>query len=175
MPPPVAVTSENPGAAVSALVHLFGGQTDYEVQEARQDAAEQRAFAVMRTYDSSTEANTTSLASFSAPPQVVVDAPSAAPGTASRGVAHEPVTITWGSPAGGLSSNTGRNSTRADGGTRPGGVSRGTGGGPRASSRRERDEAEPVDRSVTEDLGQAGAFFDEQPTLSRPVIGGEPN
>ena len=57
MPEPVAVSAEEPGAVESLLTHLVGAQTDYEVQEARRDAAEQRAFEVMRGYESSTTAN----------------------------------------------------------------------------------------------------------------------
>ena len=36
MPAPVAVTAEQPGALVTGLTHLFGGQTDHEKQEAAQ-------------------------------------------------------------------------------------------------------------------------------------------
>ncbi|SHG48886.1 PPE domain-containing protein [Streptoalloteichus hindustanus] len=75
MPQPVAVTAEEPSAVVSGLVHLFGGQTDYERQEAAADAAEQRAFEVMVTYESSTRSNTSTLGEFSPPPQVVVATP----------------------------------------------------------------------------------------------------
>ncbi|QGK71346.1 PPE domain-containing protein [Allosaccharopolyspora coralli] len=94
MPPPVRLTAEDPGMAESLFTHLFSGQTDREAQEAAQDAAEQRAFDVMRTYESSTRANTTSLASFAAPPQVTVDAPAARP-MPGGGVAQPAVTINW--------------------------------------------------------------------------------
>ena len=57
MPPPVTVTAEQPGALVTGLTHLFGGQTDHEKQEAAQDAAERRAREVMSTYASSTVSN----------------------------------------------------------------------------------------------------------------------
>ncbi|MCP2260453.1 PPE family protein [Streptoalloteichus tenebrarius] len=75
MPQPVPVTAEEPSAAVTGLVHLFGGQTDYERQEAAADAAEQRAFEVMATYESSTRSNTSTLGEFSPPPEVVVATP----------------------------------------------------------------------------------------------------
>ncbi len=97
MPPPVRVTAEDPGLAESLFTHLFSGQTDRETQEAAQDAAEQRAFDVMRTYESSTRANTTSLASFAPPPQVTVDAPPARP-VPGGGVAQPGVTINWAPP-----------------------------------------------------------------------------
>ncbi|MET9628946.1 PPE domain-containing protein [Lentzea sp. NPDC006480] len=70
MPKPVEVTSEQPGALVTGLTHLFVGQTDHEKQEAAQDAAERRAREVMSTYASSTTANTSTLGQFSQPPQL---------------------------------------------------------------------------------------------------------
>ncbi|MDT7785408.1 MAG: hypothetical protein QOF58_3827 [Pseudonocardiales bacterium] len=70
MPKPVNVTSEQPGALVTGLTHLFVGQTDHEKQEAAQDAAERRAREVMSTYASSTTANTSTLGQFSQPPQL---------------------------------------------------------------------------------------------------------
>ena len=79
MPPPVKVTAEQPGALVTGLTHLFGGQTDHEKQEAAQDAAERRAREVMSTYASSTTANTSTLGQFSQPPQLQIS---------STGVAH---------------------------------------------------------------------------------------
>ena len=72
MPAPVAVTAEQPGALVTGLTHLFGGQTDHEKQEAAQDAAERRAREVMSTYASSTTANTSTLGQFSQPPQLQI-------------------------------------------------------------------------------------------------------
>ncbi|MBE9376404.1 PPE domain-containing protein, partial [Saccharopolyspora sp. HNM0983] len=98
MPPPVPVTSEEPGAAMTLLTHLFGGQTDHEVQEAERDAAERRAFEVMRTYESATRTNTTSLASFVPPPQVVVDTPGSAGGGGVPGQ-QQPITMSWGGAA----------------------------------------------------------------------------
>ncbi|MBB5155104.1 PPE domain-containing protein [Saccharopolyspora phatthalungensis] len=178
MPPPVQVSSEEPGTAETLLTHLFGGQTDYELQEAKQHAAEQRAFDVMRTYEASTQANTTSLASFTQPPQVVVDAPVSGGSGASAG--QQAVTISWGStsvPAARVSSTASTLSSRvteqrpvrtgATGSAR-GGAARSTG----KKGRRERDDA--VDQKVTEEFGRPGGFFDEPQTSSRPVIGGEP-
>ncbi|GGM65991.1 hypothetical protein GCM10012275_40710 [Longimycelium tulufanense] len=78
MPAPVEVTAEQPPAAVSGLVHLFGGQTDYERQEAAADAAEQKAFEVMATYEASTSSNTSTLSQFSPPPEIAVAGPAAA-------------------------------------------------------------------------------------------------
>ncbi|MFD4674174.1 PPE domain-containing protein [Lentzea sp. NPDC058450] len=72
MPKPVAVTAEQPGALVTGITHLFGGQTDHEKQEAAQDAAERRAREVMSTYASSTTANTSTLGQFSQPPQLQI-------------------------------------------------------------------------------------------------------
>lgn len=190
MPPPVPVTAEDPGTARSLLVHLFGGQTDYEVQEARSDAAERRAFEVMRTYQAGSEANTTSLASFPAPPQVVVDAPPApAPGQGQVG--RQAVTITWTPstvPNQRAPSNTTRRGTptpRPSGSARPGSRSPGTArpgarggtatsGGSRPTSRRRETDDTDVDRSVTEEHGEPGGLFDEHRTASRPVIGGDP-
>lgn len=171
MPPPVQVTSEDPGTAVSALTHLFGGQTDYELQEARQHAAEQRAFDVMRTYEASTQANTTSLASFAPPPQVVVDAPVSG-GSGARGGSPQ-VTISWGptvAPGTSTSGTTTAPRAKQDGrSARSSGPTAGRASGKRA--KRGQDEA--VEHEVTEKLGDGG-FFDEPQTGSRPVIGGEP-
>ncbi|MEV6243514.1 PPE domain-containing protein [Lentzea sp. NPDC051838] len=72
MPKPVNVTSEQPGALITGLTHLFGGQTDHEKQEAAQDAAERRAREVMTTYASSTTSNTSTLGQFSQPPQLSI-------------------------------------------------------------------------------------------------------
>ncbi|MDX8032555.1 PPE domain-containing protein [Lentzea sp. BCCO 10_0856] len=72
MPAPVKVTAEQPGALVTGLTHLFGGQTDHEKQEAAQDAAERRAREVMSTYASSTTSNTSTLGQFSQPPQLQI-------------------------------------------------------------------------------------------------------
>lgn len=72
MPKPVKVTAEQPGALVTGLTHLFGGQTDHEKQEAAQDAAERRAREVMSTYASSTISNTSTLGQFSQPPQLQI-------------------------------------------------------------------------------------------------------
>jgi hypothetical protein len=179
MPPPVAVTAEKPNPAVSLLTHLFGGQTDFEAQEAQQNAAEQRAFEVMRTYESSTTANTTSLASFTAPPQVVVDAPAVATGSPSS-LGQQNVTISWGAvPPGAASpvSTTGSRGTERRSGRNAGKGSARAGGNGTAGKRTSKGhgDSESVDRKVTEELGRPGGFFDEQQTLARPVIGGEPN
>ncbi|MEB3368121.1 PPE domain-containing protein [Saccharopolyspora mangrovi] len=175
MPPPVQVTSEDPGAAVSALTHLFGGQTDYEVQEARQHAAEQRAFDVMRTYEASTQANTTSLASFAPPPQVVVDAPVSRGSHVSGGSSQ--VTISWG-PTVAPGTTTGGTSNRGTTapGAKPAGRSTrssGSAAGRATGKRAKRGHDDRVEHEVTEKLGDGG-FFDEPQTGSRPVIGGEP-
>ncbi|MFE9745063.1 PPE domain-containing protein [Saccharothrix saharensis] len=77
MPPPVKVTAEEPNLLVTALTNLVGGQTDYEAQEQAKNAAEQRAREVMTTYASSTFANTSTLAQFHQPPQLVISAPDA--------------------------------------------------------------------------------------------------
>ncbi|MBA8826889.1 hypothetical protein FHX42_004268 [Saccharopolyspora lacisalsi] len=181
MPPPIPVTSEEPSTATSLLVHLFGGQTDYEQQEARQNAAEERAFEVMRTYQASSEANTTSLASFSPPPKLVVDAPAGTPATGSPGQQH--VTITWGGtaahPAG--PGNTARSGSATAGGERSGraatspDTSRAGSSGGRSARRHDRAEddehAERIEPAVTEEIGEQGGFFDEPRTLTRPVIG----
>lgn len=74
MPPPVQVTAEQPGALVTGITHLFGGQTDHEKQEAAADSAERRAREVMSTYASSTTANTSTLGQFSQPPQLQINA-----------------------------------------------------------------------------------------------------
>ncbi|MCS7484324.1 PPE family protein [Umezawaea endophytica] len=73
MPAPVPVTAEDPGKILSALTHLVGGQTDYEVQEKAHSAAEQRAREVMATYASSTTTNTSTLGQFHQPPQLVIN------------------------------------------------------------------------------------------------------
>lgn len=207
MPPPVNVRAEDPGLAESFLTHLIGGQTDFEVQEARQNAAEQHAFEVMRTYESATTANTTSLASFAPPPQVVVDSP-ALQGAPPSPRGNQGITISWGAtPVSGLPSprsagrsagagaSTSRRSasgqnraSRENGATRGQGSGRGvpSSGGSRAGGAgsstvgrghqsRDDDDSEPVDRGVTEEFGNPGGLFDEPQTLSKPVIGGEPN
>lgn len=80
MPAPVKVTAEQPGALVTGITHLFGGQTDHEKQEAAQDAAERRAREVMSTYASSTTANTSTLGQFSQPPQLQISGTSVTSG-----------------------------------------------------------------------------------------------
>lgn len=194
MPPPVPVRSEDPGTATTLLTHLFGGQTDHEAEEARKDAAEQRAFQVMRTYESSTQANTTSLASFAAPPQVVVDTPPVVAGAGGSG-GHQPVTISFTPAAGpaprpasgstsravpgsGAAHSTerrpaarGEHSARGEGARNDG---KRSGGGAGRRTGRTHEDAEPVDHKVTEEVGHQGGFFDEHRTLARPVIGGEP-
>lgn len=169
MPPPVEVTAEEPSAAQSLLTHLFGGQTDYELQEAEQDAAEQRAFDVMRTYEAATQANTTSLASFTPPPRVVVDAPVGGGSGAPAG--QQTVTISWAPSA----VPTPRGSTAPAPGQRTvgGGASRGEGRSAGKSVRGTRERDEDVDRKVTEKVGRGG-FFDLVESPARPVIGGEP-
>ncbi|NKE62865.1 PPE domain-containing protein [Lentzea sp. PSKA42] len=92
MPPPVAVTSEQPGALITGLTHLFGGQTDHEKQEAAQDAAERRAREVMSTYASSTTANTSTLGQFSQPPQLQISGT----GVAHGGGANVGAAAVWG-------------------------------------------------------------------------------
>ncbi|MFR9731077.1 PPE domain-containing protein [Saccharopolyspora sp. MS10] len=181
MPRPQPVTTEDPGSAITGLVHLFGGQTDYEVQESRQNAAEQRAFEVMRTYEQSTRANTTSLASFAPPPQVVVDATAGAPGGA-RSWQQPSVTISWGgtpvpAPRGAAGSTPGQSARRQSGRGGAGrGSERGRGTHPASASggRARRREDDVVDREVTERIGGGDGFFDAPQTLSRPVIGGDP-
>ncbi|WP_433265408.1 PPE domain-containing protein [Actinosynnema sp. CS-041913] len=74
MPPPVKVTAEDPGALLTGLTHLVGGQTDYEKQEKAHNAAEQRAREVMTTYASSTTSNVNTLGQFHQPPQLVINA-----------------------------------------------------------------------------------------------------
>jgi hypothetical protein len=74
MPAPVKVSAEDPGAILSALTHLVGGQTDYEQQEKAHSAAETRAREVMATYASSTTTNTSTLGQFHQPPQLVINA-----------------------------------------------------------------------------------------------------
>jgi PPE family len=74
MPPPVKVPRRGPSDLLSGLVQLFFGQIDAEIIEAAQDAAANRAFEVMSTYETNTAANTASLHGFQAPPQVVAPA-----------------------------------------------------------------------------------------------------
>ncbi|MFC7341437.1 PPE domain-containing protein [Saccharopolyspora griseoalba] len=175
MPPPVQVTSEDPGTAVSALTHLFGGQTDFELQEAAQDAAEQRAFDVMRTYEASTRGNLTSLASFSAPPQVVVDAPGSPTSAGSGGSSQ--ITVSWGAVApSALRDSEARTAPapREPADARERGRRGERDGAARSGRKRAENRGHSAGSEVTERLGQPGAFFDEPQTSSRPVIGGEP-
>jgi PPE family protein len=81
MPAPVPVTAEDPGKILSALTHLVGGQTDYEVEEKAHSAAEQRAREVMATYASSTTTNTSTLGQFHQPPQLTISASQSSLGT----------------------------------------------------------------------------------------------
>ncbi|MDX8051925.1 PPE domain-containing protein [Lentzea sp. BCCO 10_0798] len=92
MPAPVKVTAEQPGALVTGLTHLFGGQTDHEKQEAAQDAAERRAREVMSTYASSTTANTSTLGQFTQPPQLQISGT----GLAQGGGAQIGTAAVWG-------------------------------------------------------------------------------
>ncbi|MFB9904705.1 PPE domain-containing protein [Allokutzneria oryzae] len=73
MPRPVKVVAEEPCALVTGLVHLFGGQTDYERQEVARSSAERQAVEVMSAYQSKTTANTSTLGQFSQPPQLTVE------------------------------------------------------------------------------------------------------
>lgn len=189
MPPPVEVTAEEPGAGRTLLTHLFGGQTDYEEQEAEQDAAQRRAFEVMRTYESATRANTTSLASFAPPPQVVVDTPP--PQGAGSPAAQQPITLGWGGATAGATAGAaagggtvagraaaaGRTpvSGSRGGGQRSPGAERSGGRSHTASARIHSASAQdqPVDREVTEQSGEDGGFFDEPQTSAVPVIGGD--
>ncbi|GAB3295972.1 PPE domain-containing protein [Parasphingorhabdus pacifica] len=190
MPPPVPVRNEDPGTAVTMLTHLFGGQTDHEAEEARQNAAEQRAFEVMRTYESSTRANTTTLASFAPAPQVVVDSPPAVSGSGGSG-GGQPVTISIrrAAPPTPAAGGAGRANTTGSGGAaahRGGRVDgRGAGGAASPSGSRSGDgaprhpvrprrDAEPVDHRVIEDSRGTGGFFDDDRSSARPVIGGDP-
>lgn len=178
MPPPMQVTSEEPGAAVSALTHLFGGQTDYELQEAAQHAAEQRAFDVMRTYEASTQTNVTSLASFSAPPQVVVEASGTTSSGGSSGSSQmSQITVSWGAaaarPPGGGAESRPAPAQRGRADTQASGRHGGSDSGARSGRERAKRAEDSSDSEVTERLGNPGGFFDEPQTLSRPVIGGE--
>ncbi|SDN42608.1 PPE domain-containing protein [Allokutzneria albata] len=73
MPRPVKVSAEQPNALVAGLVHLFGGQTDYEVQEAARSTAERQAVEVMSAYQAKTTSNTSTLGQFTQPPQLSVE------------------------------------------------------------------------------------------------------
>lgn len=85
MPAPKEVTAEKPNPLVTGVVHLFGGQTDYEVQEAAKAAAEQRAFEVMEVYQTSTAANTATLGQFTKPPELQLDTGHGSPTGGSSG------------------------------------------------------------------------------------------
>ncbi|MHA6802401.1 PPE domain-containing protein [Salinifilum ghardaiensis] len=198
MPPPVHVTAEEPGPATTLLTHLFGGQTDYEHQEARKAAAEQRAHDVMRSYESSTAANTTALAAFDRPPRPVVDA-GTAPAPAPGGSAERAVTLSWTAApgAGGATARPGEQplpgraqpgaAAPSRGGTisgatapsRTGTTSRTGTAVPRGGAGTSRDGADDGDEAtggtVTEDLGRGGGFFDAPHTTAVPVIGGDPD
>ncbi|MFJ8964844.1 PPE domain-containing protein [Lentzea sp. NPDC102401] len=117
MPAPVNVTAEQPGALVSGITHLFGGQTDHEKQEAAQDAAERRAREVMSTYASSTTANTSTLGQFTQPPQLQISGS----GTVHGGGAQVGAAAVWGvGPNGtGGSATRGRTPTGTRGTTAP--------------------------------------------------------
>ncbi|MET9228938.1 PPE domain-containing protein [Lentzea sp. NPDC003310] len=117
MPKPVAVTAEQPGALVTGITHLFGGQTDHEKQEAAQDAAERRAREVMTTYASSTTANTSTLGQFSQPPQLQISGSGVAHG---GGVQIGAPTVWAGGPTGTAGTSTrGRTSSGTRGTTAP--------------------------------------------------------
>jgi hypothetical protein len=73
MPPPMPVTAEQPDGAVTTIAHLFGFQTDYEIQESSSNAAEQKAFQVMAEYEAGTTENTSTLGDFGTPPPLEVD------------------------------------------------------------------------------------------------------
>ncbi|WP_277675929.1 PPE domain-containing protein [Saccharopolyspora rectivirgula] len=169
MPPPVEITTEDPGTARTLLTHLFGGQTDYEVEEARKNAAEQRAFDVMRTYEAATAANTTSLASFTPPPRVVVDVPEAS----GRSGASPGVTISWAAaPPPPVSDSASRGpgpANRGSASSNRGRTGRRPAAGSGGRSRRQHDAEQQ--HEVTEKLGRPGDFFEVPEVLSRPVIG----
>lgn len=73
MPAPVPVDAEAPHGYSSLISQIFGGQLDYEIQEAAANAAEQRAYQVMAAYESGTSDNTATLGDFGQPPNLVVD------------------------------------------------------------------------------------------------------
>lgn len=73
MPAPVPVTAERPSGLTTTIAHLFGAQTDYEIQEAASNAATQKAYQVMLDYESGTQDNTETLGEFGLPPELVVD------------------------------------------------------------------------------------------------------
>jgi hypothetical protein len=194
MPRPVAVTSERPDAVIRGLAHLFGGQTDYEIQEAERNGAEQRAFQVMSDYESNTAGNTDSLGRFSPPPEVVVGVAASAHGEGagvaarrtSGGVRVRPATPGRAATAG--PGDGGRRVTRPAAGAgagEPGPAHRGaapaTGPdpGPTAPAPRTPD-AVPAARAAAENAAQGNHYLvraeDGSGTgmmVAPPVIGGD--
>ncbi|WP_436492783.1 PPE domain-containing protein [Actinokineospora sp. HUAS TT18] len=104
MPEPVAVTTPQPSgwqmaAAGAALLTgnpgpaavVAGQAMDHEAQEAKQDAASQKAVDTMDSYQSSSEFNRNTLGTFVPPPDVVVSTPAPAtqPGGAIGGFTNQ--------------------------------------------------------------------------------------
>ncbi|MCP2166138.1 PPE domain-containing protein [Goodfellowiella coeruleoviolacea] len=84
MPEPVQVTTEAPSTMDMVLGAMGGGlgiahvvaqQADHEAQESAQNEAQQKAIAVMNTYSSNSEWNSSTLGEFVEPPKVVIDTP----------------------------------------------------------------------------------------------------
>jgi hypothetical protein len=167
MPKPLPVTAERPSSIESGLAHLVGVQTDFERQEAAQSTAEQRAYDVMSTYESSTMDNTSTLGRFTDPPTVVVDSPALALGAGARGGA-----LTEPDPPG----SRGRVSTRSNKptGRKP---TSGTTGEPRSTTRPAepgRVASEQTARSGSGPVGGSTRTPTPSPTASEPAASTRP-
>ncbi|WP_344621200.1 PPE domain-containing protein, partial [Actinosynnema pretiosum] len=123
MPEPVPITTEAPsgwdkfkaGFTDGVTLGLAGSsadvirqQRDHEAQEAAQENAQQKAIAVMKSYESNSEWNRNTLGEFVPPPQVVIDAPlpSGASGIQSTATAGYASRSDWSVTSGGGTTGT---------------------------------------------------------------------
>jgi PPE family len=72
MPAPEDVPTAQPDPTATAAVQVAQAQTDLETAEAAASSAEERAFEVMAAYEQSTSTNTSAMATFSPPEQLLL-------------------------------------------------------------------------------------------------------
>lgn len=82
VPPPVQVssTANNDFLGIPAgFTHLFGGQTDQDIQEQKAKEEKAKAVRAMQSYNTQTSGNTTALGQFTPPPSTTLEVPPPTP------------------------------------------------------------------------------------------------